>query len=336
MGERSVRVQYIDVARGLAMLSIIAGHLGNSTINRVVFTFHVPIFFLITGYFLKPNNTVKEFIAKKARTLLIPYVFTCLVITAIGTAIGFLKGNPIEELVKWIYASIYAAGDTYYEPFYISGIGAIWFLWATFWGSVILRVLLEYKRGTQFFFVGVLALLGYFSTKLFWFPLSIQAGTCALLYMYIGYLWNGLKEYIDLLPNWIKFGLFVLSIFIWVSFIFDFKSFWLVHCDYGNGLYDIFRSLCACYAVINISKLICLINDKVTAVLKYIGKNSIVLLCIHIVELNLLPWWNIANQVVSISYTYKLFFILLIKYALDLATMYAITKTKYISKVFGI
>ncbi len=36
------RIKYIDIARGIAMLCIVLGHLGNSQINRVVFTFHVP------------------------------------------------------------------------------------------------------------------------------------------------------------------------------------------------------------------------------------------------------------------------------------------------------
>lgn len=45
-GKEKNRVQYFDIARGIAMICIILGHLNNSLINRVVFTFHVPIFSL--------------------------------------------------------------------------------------------------------------------------------------------------------------------------------------------------------------------------------------------------------------------------------------------------
>ena len=51
MKTKSTRLQYIDIAKGIAMICIILGHLGNASINRIVFTFHVPIFFFITGYF---------------------------------------------------------------------------------------------------------------------------------------------------------------------------------------------------------------------------------------------------------------------------------------------
>lgn len=44
---KNARLQYIDIAKGIAMICIILGHLGNANINRVVFTFHVPIFSLL-------------------------------------------------------------------------------------------------------------------------------------------------------------------------------------------------------------------------------------------------------------------------------------------------
>lgn len=47
--KKSERLRYVDIAKGLAIICIIIGHLGNWNINRVVFTFHVPIFFMITA-----------------------------------------------------------------------------------------------------------------------------------------------------------------------------------------------------------------------------------------------------------------------------------------------
>ncbi len=59
------RVQFLDIARGIAIICIILGHLNNSLINRVVFTFHVPIFFFITGYFMSSKYKIGDFIKKK-------------------------------------------------------------------------------------------------------------------------------------------------------------------------------------------------------------------------------------------------------------------------------
>jgi len=37
------------------MICIVLGHLGNPLINQFVFTFHLPVFFIITGYFFNPE-----------------------------------------------------------------------------------------------------------------------------------------------------------------------------------------------------------------------------------------------------------------------------------------
>lgn len=154
------RLQYVDIARGIAMICIILGHLGNPSINRVVFTFHVPIFFFITGYFTSTKRSLPEFTKNKARTLLVPYAMACLVIIILGTLLGFHYGNAADAFKGWIYASIYGAGDSYTVPFYIKGIGAIWFLWATFWGSVFLRISLDFNKYTRVFSIFALFALG--------------------------------------------------------------------------------------------------------------------------------------------------------------------------------
>lgn len=68
------RVRYFDIAKGVAIFCIIAGHMRNTIINNFVFTFHVPIFFLISGYFLKSNRPFKEFVTKKYNQLIRPYM----------------------------------------------------------------------------------------------------------------------------------------------------------------------------------------------------------------------------------------------------------------------
>ena len=73
MKTKSTRLQYIDIAKGIAMICIILGHLGNASINRIVFTFHVPIFFFITGYFTIKKSDLNGFIKNKARMLLMNF-----------------------------------------------------------------------------------------------------------------------------------------------------------------------------------------------------------------------------------------------------------------------
>ena len=78
--------------------------------------------------------------------MLVPYIISSIVIIIIGTLKGVWWNNAFDEFQNWCYAALYGAGDTYTEPFWIPGIGAIWFLWATFWGSIFLRISFKFDK----------------------------------------------------------------------------------------------------------------------------------------------------------------------------------------------
>lgn len=139
----SKRIRTLDIAKGLAMICIIIGHMGIGAIDRVVYTFHVPLFFLIAGYFASDSQSLWEVTKKKARTLLVPYCLTCIVIILLGTLYGWHRGDAVTALRDWSFASLYGSGAYYGKPFEIKAIGAIWFLWALFWACIFMRILLR-------------------------------------------------------------------------------------------------------------------------------------------------------------------------------------------------
>lgn len=144
-----MRNKTLDIAKGIAMISIILGHLSVWRINCVVFTYHIPIFYLITGYFLfgAEKTSFRRFAGKKARTLLAPYYVACLLIIMFSIPLNMYLGEDVKtQVIRWIKAALYAAGDSYTAPFEIPGIGAIWFLWAAFWGSLSMYFLIKKKR----------------------------------------------------------------------------------------------------------------------------------------------------------------------------------------------
>lgn len=331
------RLEFIDVAKGIGMICIILGHLAISSVNRVVFTFHVPIFFFITGYFLNNRRTVTDFIKNKARTLLIPYCITCLVIIALGTLKGALHGNAAEAAAKWIFASLYGAGDSYQEPFQIPGIGAIWFLWATFWGSGFLRISLQFSSKVRLLFIGALFAFGYWSRNLFWFPFSIQAGACAALFMYIGYLVHQMQDTWTKIPKEAKVFAGVFALITWIAFIQNFQSFWLVHCDVGRGIIDIFGCMCASAMVLLFSYCLEKKFHILAKPLAYFGKYSLILLCVHIVELDLFPWKSIIARMVTYGMPASLQLPVLIvaKLAADLFATWVLSHIRFVKKLFG-
>ena len=83
------RIAWIDVAKFLGMFAIYLGHFGNfaGKAYQYVFTFHVPLFFLISGGLAScdKETDVKAYFIKKFKTILAPfYVFVLL---SIATAV---------------------------------------------------------------------------------------------------------------------------------------------------------------------------------------------------------------------------------------------------------
>ncbi|MDD3040486.1 acyltransferase family protein [Bacteroides sp.] len=250
------RLEYIDVARGIAMLCIVAGHLGIAEVNRVVFTFHIPIFYFITGYFLTTNGSKVNFVKKKFKTLIIPYLFSGLLVVAAAVAVNelWLGGdNSRQVMIDWLKAVLYGAGDNYTDPFYIKGIGATWFLLATFWGACFLRCIVELKKTQRIVVILMLFLVCSWSRSICWFPFSIQAGGCAVLFMYFGYLFRDIKDILKSLSLEVRIVLTLLAAAVWLCFMRDFQSFWLVHCDIGRGGVDILGSICGCSVLLLLS-----------------------------------------------------------------------------------
>lgn len=116
--ETVARLTYMDIANGIGILCVIAGHMGNSIINKFVFSFHMPLFFLISGYFISSRNSSRIILYKRLRQLLPPYVFTCFMVIFISTIkgiFGILIGNKTISQVtqtafKWVSASLYGVG----------------------------------------------------------------------------------------------------------------------------------------------------------------------------------------------------------------------------------
>ena len=130
------RIQWIDLAKGLAMLMIILGHAGIDVADRFLYPFHVPVFLLISGYFITPKTSYSAFALKRVRTLLIPYVFNVLLVVLTAGILAWAQGNSTQTLPlmgEWGLRGLYGSGSAWVKTFGgIKHIGPPWFLWALF------------------------------------------------------------------------------------------------------------------------------------------------------------------------------------------------------------
>lgn len=336
MEKQKDRLNYLDIAKGIAMIAIIIGHLGIGLVNRIVFTFHIPLFLLVTGCFTSDKYTLVEFRKKRFRSLMLLYAVTCLVIIIIGTIRGLWDNGPVEAFLHWLYASVYGAGNTFEKPFYIPQIGAIWFLPATFIGQLLLRWSLDQKKEIRIIVLASAFIAGAVTAKyLFWFPMSIQAGLCCASFMYVGWLFGRNRDAVKKLTEETKIAFIALSVVIWIWFIVQFKGFYIVRCFFGRGIVDIIGSICASGVIILCSRVIDRKLKVIKKLLLFVGRYSLLILCVHIIELDLFPWQMLMVDCLHIPEMVYKYSMLIIKPAVVLCATWILLKFAFVRRLFG-
>ncbi len=292
------RIEYFDIAKGIAILCIIAGHLGNARINQFVFTFHVPLFFLVSGYFLNDRLPLKEYAKNKAKQLMIPYV----------VAWAFIMPRQVHGAYQWlgtfeaawktvvnqVLAGLYGNGAEIHEiwigeGFCVPTVGAIWFLPALFFALVIVRYFMQWRHcGVCIFFI---ALLGLTSSGAAWMPLSIQSGMVAASFVYLGMLARKYGVMEKKLPKEISVGIVAL----WAFCILFCGEMYLVENRFNHGILDFAGALAGSYVVLRFSKVLEEGAKWISKALLFFGRNSLIVLCVHTVELKGMPWDEILE-----------------------------------------
>lgn len=86
MGDRDVQ---IDVARGIAISLVVFGHIVTGTVSQIIYLFHMPFFFAISGYFHRLDYQEGRYLKRKCVSLLGPY-FSYLFILKAPAIVQFL------------------------------------------------------------------------------------------------------------------------------------------------------------------------------------------------------------------------------------------------------
>ena len=118
----SKRIEYLDIARGIGILLVVLGHNDFEAISlfihQVIYSFHIPLFFFLSGYFINTSISFFEFFKKRFNSLLKPYLFTIFLIYFVS--VSFEKMGFSMAIVR-IVKSLYGTGH------YIDWV-QLWFL----------------------------------------------------------------------------------------------------------------------------------------------------------------------------------------------------------------
>lgn len=185
------RIQYIDVAKFLAMILVVFTHGSKEgAFVAFVFSFHLPVFFFLNGMTLKIHDEpFGIFLAKKLKRYIIPMLGLGLIAVLSEQLVNIFLNKPVVDHFIFIgFAKIINQVRTF----------AIWFLPALFFTDLMMFGLHRLFRGNTLL-MGISSLLilifGIFYNKFYNVPLAwnFDAALFGLIFTYSGFLFRSRK-----------------------------------------------------------------------------------------------------------------------------------------------
>ena len=137
---RKDRIEWIDTAKGIGLLLVIIGHLSIPLLPTWIYTFHMPLFFILSGVvFSGDKYTFKDFLRKRLKSLVIPYfslglviyLFYVIINSIIGETNG-LYGTNREMFSQFLYQKHFW---TIWFLACLFVVEILYFLIYSFWGN---------------------------------------------------------------------------------------------------------------------------------------------------------------------------------------------------------
>ena len=276
----------LDIMKGIAILCVIAGHtywLPKSIILGI-YSFHIPLFFIVSGYFAKTFDegqlSGKEYIRQNARKLLLPYLITA----AFGGIYALIQSFSYHdmrffthELMRYVFAMDHTWEGTLLDTW----VAPIWFLLALFWGRLVLFYISRIGVWTLplCIFLSMVMIVVHPYVPLPW---GIGWGIEALLFIAVGWAY---RRYT--FPAWLK----AITVVCWMT------SMYLGRIDICAFQFqclpiDLLGACGGTLVVYYLSK--GLSKTFIRPILEWCGRHSLEILCVHNVamDLNTIYWFN--------------------------------------------
>ena len=297
LDNRKTRIIFIDIAKCIAMIAVIMGHTQfqrPEKLERLIYAFHMPLFFMASGYFFHQAGLNKAYIKKLAKSLILPYWLVSAGIIVINIIIDAVNNNPIQDnVIKWASAALYGSGSRTDWSVWFSTeiviIGLLWFFLALFWGKIILASIfkLSDKSAVRAILVCGIAWSGYYMSQHGeWFPLSFYAGMTSVFFIWIGYLF---RKY-DVIHKKCPAVLLLLGVFLCIYVAFRIEPLYLSRNKFDDGFMNVIAAIVISYLILKM----CYFAEfrKIIGIraISFLGKNTLLLAAVHQLEAKFINW----------------------------------------------
>lgn len=266
--------KWLDIAKGIGIILVIMDH----TVflkHEFISLFHMPLFFFLSGITLREGAFSNEYVLKKAKRILVPYLFFSAI-----SFVAILIFRNKELLTN----------------------GPIWFLQSLFIALMCSSIVVNLKRSYQL--VVVISVLSYLTITtngggitMFPFDLDFDRSIFGTLFLLSGFYMRNFLCQADKRSTYIT----LLMITAFIYFVTAYTSIYMLGVTgsfldgriYNHNLFMfMIAAITGTLALVYFSKII----GKASA-LEWLGRNSLAIMCVHY---PIAQFWNLFMSSLTI------------------------------------
>ena len=301
------RITWIDTVRAIAMITVVLGHMPVKKWELIwTYSFHLPVFFLISGasYALSSRAgtmPVWSYIKHRARGLLIPYFCLSFLMLPVWYLNYKIMGNSTTTVKKEIIGIFVSNSSIVKGP-----TNATWFFTTLFLTTIcyfLLDRICRHHFAKVFSWCMIIGCCGFLISftdlgKIY-LPWHIHTIPVAVLYFGLGV--GFMRSYSTIMKPFEKYRYFYGILFFVIGSAAGFLNGKVsMHANsYNNGLLFLMSSLCISFSLV---LLLQQIPEKVSRVLRFIGRNTLVITAVHCPLLRFLGKFSTETKMFTKTY----------------------------------
>lgn len=284
---KSYRIHWIDIAKGICIISIVIGHVyHNSFIRTYALSFDVPMFFFLSGLcYRKPDDSIEYFI-NKIKRVVVPYfsfsLISILVFAVAGRIMPQISNIMNCSLEDNILVMLW--GNS--KPDVMKYNSPLWFLTCYFSVLVlafIVEKIVDFLRNVRYvreiIIICLILIGGGDSTPSITLPWHLETAVSMLVWLELGITFKEKK----LFDRSIKFKNVIIVIFLVVGALLGFinRDIIKTSLQVRQDIYGVhvLYYLGAFFGIMGFS----LLSQRIgkNKILEYCGRNSLSILVVH-------------------------------------------------------
>lgn len=205
--------EFVNLVKGFGIILIVVGHVVTGPLRDLLYVFHVPLFFFLSGYLFRAKSDFWNLFFSKFKSLILPYLMYLLLFTSIMVLKVYVEDEGTKSIKLFLSNALYGGKA-------LTGwFSVFWFITSLFFTQLACYFLIKLPVSKLVLITSVLLSLAYLQAyikpelSIIW---SLNTVFYCIPIFIVGYLYRQLKIEVNLkvLP-----ALFLITLGVYFSFM---------------------------------------------------------------------------------------------------------------------